>query len=654
MSTSPLMSLGTRAMTASYASLQVTGHNIANANVAGFSRQKADLTTAGGQFKGSGFYGRGVDVQSVTRFHNEFLTREAAGARALASMDAVRLEQLQRLENVFKPGALGLGQATSDFMSAMVDLSSYPADLATRQVVLSRADEMATRFAEAGVALDDVQAGVTAELRAAVTEVNGLARSIVEVNQRIAAQRSTGQPPNDLLDERDRLMSRLSAHVQVTRIDSPSGDSSIFIGGGHRLLLGTDPVQLEVVQDDFDPRRSAIAIRDTGVLRRLDEGALGAGSIAGVLRFQNEDLVAGRTLVGRLAAAVGGAINEQQMRGLSLQTPLGSAPTSPLFAFGAPAALPHQANARDAGGVPLGSVNLTVRDPSALQASEYDLRETAVGSGSWVLTRLSDGVRQSVVSGDVVDGMQIDFSAPPPVSGDRFLLQPVTRAANGMVGLLSNPLDLAAASLLYASQAPGNVGTASVVDLRVQTVPLPTPGANARLTFTSDSGDYNWELFDTGGALLSSGTGTWTPGEAIPTPPVDINGFSLDLAGVPRTGDVINIEPTPVSALATSNGNALAMLALRDAAVVGGRTPTDAWSTAMADIGVRVQVGRSSSDISNAVSSQAELARSSVAGVNLDEEASRLIQFQQSYQAAAKMLQVAQSLFDTVLNSTSG
>jgi flagellar hook-associated protein 1 len=128
----------------------------------------------------------------------------------------------------------------------------------------------------------------------------------------------------------------------------------------------------------------------------------------------------------------------------------------------------------------------------------------------------------------------------------------------------------------------------------------------------------------------------------------------MQLAGVPRSGDVIDVVPTPIGALASNNGNALALLALRDAAIAGGRTPTDAWSTAMADIGVRVQVGRSSSDISDAVSGQAELARSSVAGVNLDEEASRLIQFQQSYQAAAKMLQVAQSLFDTVLNSTSG
>ena len=103
MGTSPLMSLGIKAMAANYAALQVTGHNIANANVAGYSRQQAELSTAGGVFNGAGFFGRGVDVTSVSRLHNEFLTREAASARSLSAMDSSRLAQLRRLEAIFRP-----------------------------------------------------------------------------------------------------------------------------------------------------------------------------------------------------------------------------------------------------------------------------------------------------------------------------------------------------------------------------------------------------------------------------------------------------------------------------------------------------------------------------------------------------------------------
>ena len=653
MGTSPLMSLGIKALAANYAALQTTGHNIANANVAGYSRQQAQLATSDGQYTGAGFFGRGVDVVSVTRSHNEFLTREAASARSLSAMDASRLSQLRRLEAIFKPGEMGLGNATSEFMNSMVDLSNRPADGATRQVALARAGDLASRFAEAGTALDDVQTGVQSELRTAVAEVNGLAKSIAESNQRIAALRGLGQPANDLLDERERLISRLSTHVQVTRMEARDGTMAIFIGGGQRLVLGTVAASLKVLQDDSDSSRAAIGLNEDGVPRRLSAATLGA-SLGGVLRFQNEDLVAARTLIGRLAASVGGAVNDQQMKGVNLLTPLGQVASAALFGIGPPLAQPHAANALNASGVLLGAVTLTVTDPRALQASEYDLQETANGSGSWVLTRLSDGITTAVISGDVVDGMRIDFTAAPPQAGDRFLLQPVTRAANGMARLLDDPRDLAAASPLIATTAPGNLGTVSAASLQVTAAPLPVPGATARITFTSNTGDYTWQLFNASNTLLSSGTATWQAGRPVPAPPLDINGFTLQLSGVPRTGDILTVEPTPASALASNNGNALALLALRDANITGGRTATDAWSFAMADIGVRVQGGQSSSDISDSVAGQAELARSAHSGVNLDEEAARLIQFQQSYQAAAKVLQVAQSIFDTLLQMADG
>ena len=322
MGTSPLMSLGIKAMAANYAALQTVGHNIANANVKGYSRQQVELATSQGQFTGAGFFGRGVDVVSVSRAQNEFMTREAASARSLSSMDASRLSQLRRLETIFKPGEMGLGNATSEFMNSMVDLSSRPADSATRQVALARAGDLASRFAEAGTALDDVQTGVQSELRSAVAEVNGLAKSIAETNQRIAALRGLGQPANDLLDERDRLISRLSTHVQVTRIEAQDGTMAIFIGGGQRLVLGVVAASLKVLQDDSDSSRAAIGLSEGGVQRKLSATTLGA-SLGGLLRFQNEDLVSARTLVGRLAASVGGAVNDQQMKGLNLLTPLG-------------------------------------------------------------------------------------------------------------------------------------------------------------------------------------------------------------------------------------------------------------------------------------------------------------------------------------------
>jgi len=654
MGISPLMAMGIKAMAANYAALQTTSHNIANANVAGYSRQQVELATSQGQFSGAGYFGKGVDVVAVTRSHNEFLTREAASARALAGMDASRLEQLQRLEGLFRTGEGGLGHASSLFLNAMVDLASRPADLAARQVVLARAGDLAARFAEAGAALDESQASVDAELKASVAEVNSLARSIAEVNQRITALRGVGQAPNDLLDERERLISSLSQHVKVSRIEADDGSMAIFIGGGQRLVLGSEAATLGVVADAADPSRSAVAIVENGTARPLGEEGLGGGSIAGLLRFQNQDLTDARNLVGRLAAALGGAVNEQQRLGLNLQPPLGQRAGTDLFALGPTQALPHAANASDASGNPIGSVALTITDPGALQPSEYALREDPGQPGVWQLTRLLDGKVSTVVSGDVVDGMRIDFGAPGPQAGDRFLLQPVTRAANGMTMRLDDPRDIAAAAPLVATTGPANTGSVGIDRLQVRAAPLPVPGATTRITFTDDSGGYTWELLDANNAPLASGAGTWQAGQLLPAPPLDINGYALQLSGVPRSGDLVTVEPTPASAMATNNGNALALLGLRDAGLADGRTAVEAWSQAIAEIGVRVQSARASADISAAVAGQAELVRSSQAGVNLDEEAARLIQYQQSYQAAAKVLQVAQSLFDTLLQAATG
>jgi flagellar hook-associated protein 1 FlgK len=303
-----------------------------------------------------------------------------------------------------------------------------------------------------------------------------------------------------------------------------------------------------------------------------------------------------------------------------------------------------------------------VTSPSELQASEYRLSADPSGTpGTWQLTRLSDGLVRSVADGDAVDGFTISLGSPPPAAGDRFLLQPVSRAAVDMRALLTDPRDLAAASPLSAVIAAGNTGTAAIAALSV-TDPSVDPTRVATLTFTDDSGAYSWTLTDPAtGTTLASGSGTWRAGQPIPSAPDPaINGFSLTLSGVPRAGDSVSVGPTAYPA--DNNGNALALAALRDAVLVGrvrqpdgrlggGQGVTDAYASALADVGVRVQGAASTAMISRAMADAAESARANDAGVNLDEEAARLIEFQQSYQAAAKVLQVAQQIFDALLQT---
>src|SRR5574343_363355 len=159
-----LLTLGPRAMFANQAALQTIGQNIANANTPGYSRQEVVLTTPEGQFTGAGYFGKGVNVQTVTRSHNEFLTREAAASKSQAFMDNSMQAQLQQLEKVFPTGDEGLGQAANQFLNALVDVASRPNDPSARQVVLGRAQELAARFSNAGEQLQQLQAGVVSDL----------------------------------------------------------------------------------------------------------------------------------------------------------------------------------------------------------------------------------------------------------------------------------------------------------------------------------------------------------------------------------------------------------------------------------------------------------------------------------------------------------
>jgi flagellar hook-associated protein 1 FlgK len=640
MSGGSLLSIGTRAMFANYAALQTIGHNIANANTEGYSRQQVELATAQGQFTGAGFFGKGVDVVAVPRAHNEFLTREAAAATSQASADAARLEQLERLEAVFPPGEAGLGYSASALLNAMVDLASHPADTATRHVVLGRAQDLAQRFTSAGAQIDALQAGVVQDLQVAVASVNRLTQGIATVNEQIARAMGTGHEPNDLLDQRDQLVAELSQLVQVTTLPADDGTMAVFLAGGQRLVLGLQATKLAVVNDEFDVTRAAIAVDDSVALRTLPSSQLVGGEIGGLLRFQDEDLADARTNLGRMAATLATRLNEQQALGLDGLDPPGAG--APLFSFGAPLALAAQSNARDVSGNFVGTVAMTIADETALAASEYTLEPDAATPGQYTLTRLSDGLVRSIASGDTVDGLTISIAGA--AAGDRFLLQPVSRAASNLRRVLDDPRGIAAASPLQAERASANSGSATVSSLRVVS-PAADPQQSATITFTNATGAYDWELRDrTTNALLSSGSGTWQPGL-----PIALNGFELRLDGVPAAGDAFSVTRTQYPGV--SNGNALALAALRDEAFVGGETITDAYASVMAEVGIGVQGARTAADVSASVALQAQERVSAETGVNLDEEAARLIQFQQTYQAAAKVLQVAQSVFDTLLQA---
>ena len=641
---SGLLSVGKSAMFASYAALQTTGNNIANANTVGYSRQSVQLADAAGQFTGSGFFGKGVNVVAVQRAYNELLTVQAGAASSVAAADSARLAKLTQLEGVFPIGSNGIGAAAGNLLNSFVDISSNPTDSSARQVALSSAQELASRFRNAGEQLSALQSGVMLDMRSAVTAVNSLAQQVGRLNEQISALKGTGQPPNKLLDERDRIVSDIGKLINVTTQPAEDGSLGVFIGAGQNLVLGSVVNSLRVVADNFDPAKAQVALRDGSTDRLIAQSSFTGGSISGLLKFQNDDLSEATRLLGQMATAISGALNQQQSLGLDLGQPAGRG--APILSTSGARVLPAWSNGGNA------QVAASVSDPAQVQASDYEL---LFDGANYSITRQPDGQAITgspftpalLAAGVNIDGLAIQLNAGTAQAGDRFLVQAAATAAQSMRVVLTDPRGLAAASPFTGSAGVDNRGTATVASV-LATGAASVPSLSADFVFTNDTGDYNWTLDD--GTSVTTGTGTWTAGS-----PITLGAFTMSLDGVPRSGDSLRVASTVSPA--GNNGNALAFVKLGEAALVGrsatqnGMNITDAYASALASVGVRVQGGTTASKISTVLADDAETARSNEVGVNLDEEAARLIQFQQSYQAAAKILQVAQTIFQTLLQT---
>ena len=633
---SAALNIGTRALNANLASLQVIGHNIANANTAGYSRQSVQMQVSGYQTLGGNYFGKGVELGTVTRSHSAYLTREAQVASSMAAADSTRYSRLQQLESLFPTGQDGLGAALNDMLNAWSDVAASPTNLSARVVALARGEELAARLRDTAGEIDSLAYSAQQQARSTVGEVNRLANDLATINQRVIETRGSSGTPNDLLDQRDAILSELSRHVQLSTVAADDGTVNVFVAGSQPLVLGTRANSLAVVRDSTDSAQPRIAFMQGSTAYELPESSIG-GELGGLMGFLSQDLPQMQNLLGRMALAVNTTTNTQHQLGRDLQGNAGGSFFVPIApSTGKPAA----SNTGSA------QITATVSDPTALKASDYELRFEAGGVN---VTRLSDGVSTPFASlPAMLDGLTLDIPAGAAAVGDRFLLRPFEAAARNMQVAVGAPDRLAAASPVQVTPGTANSGGMAIENLYAvsPSASLTTP---VTLTFLAD------------GSFTASGLGPGNPPpdnagppasyNYIPGQPLQFNGWSLTLRGSPTPGDSFAIGASPPGSAPQNAGNAKAVLALRDLATFDGVPLSNGYSALLSSLGTQVQSAQFATSYSSQIATSSEKARSAVSGVNLDEEAARLLQFQQSYQAAAKYLQVAQSVFDTLLST---
>jgi flagellar hook-associated protein 1 FlgK len=624
---SGIFSIGNSALAAAYTALRTAGNNIANVNTPGYTRQTVVLTPQVGSFLGGSFLGQGVAVADVRRTYSEFLTGQAHQATAAAAQSDTRATQIAQVAALFNSPTNGIGAALDNFFSAVQDLTQRPGDAAVRQQLVSAGNLLTQRFNDVGARLQEMRVGSDRQIRLEADVVNRTAQEIATLNDKIALARGNGAMPNDLLDRRDAAIRKLNESIRVTSIAQDDGSVNLFLGNGQPLVVGSQASTFGMRIDPVDPQKLQVGVTPKGgSFLVIESDSIGGGRIGGLMQFRTDDLAAVENDLGRLAIALSTEFNEQHRLGNDASGAAGGDFFAPLAMSGVPA----RSNASTA------AVTVSLADVTQLQASDY--RVDFDGS-QYTLTRLSDGQQWPPSASPVFtqDGLRIEIGNLPAAAGDRFLIAPFAAASRDFKIAITQASKVAAANPLQTTQPATNLGSLVVDGITVQG-PTRDPNLTAAVNVVF-TGPTAYEI-RSGATVLSSGT--YSPGT-----PISFNGWNLTLRGTPATSDSIGVSASVGGS--GDNRNALQLAGIANRLLVDSSTISAGYSNSVARIGGAAQGAQAYAEAQDSILESALAAESAAAGVNLDEEATRLIQYQQQYQAAAKVIAAGRTIFDEIL-----
>lgn len=628
-------------LNAAQASLATVSHNIANVNTPGYSRQQTVQQAASGQYSGAGYIGSGVKVSVVQRIYDQFLTTQATRAQSEASYYDSYDVSMGQLMNVVGTATTGVNGSLTNFYASMSDLSTRIGEPAARQTALASAQSLAARFQTASSSLNALREGANQQIDADVGAINQLAQSIGNLNQQIGSSPglSSGQLPNDLLDQRDSLVRELNKLVGASTSIQDGNQLNVYLSSGQPLVVGNAVSSLESVEDPNSLNGAQLMLNTPGRSVILSEDDLSGGDLGATLSFRNNELGKAQDDLGKIAVTLAAAFNSQNQFGLDAKGQAGKA----LFTVGPPLAYAAKSNSADAG------LKIEIADTRGMVASDYAVAFDGV---DYKITRLSDNTLTTVNAGTgldadgafTVDGLKITPQSMD--DGDSFTINTSRQAAGGLAVLITDPNDFAGASPAELVRGTANTGTGTVS--RLTSTGNGTADFDTSITAKFGAGG-TYELLDATDpdnpvSLVPPVTGTVTAANNK----IAYNGWSFEVAGVPANGDTFTVK-AGVTDPSGDNRNATALSSLSSTKLMGGNTLTQAYAVLVSDVGSRANEISSGKAAYGVILNQAIVNEQSSAGVNLDEEAAKLLRYQQAYAASGKVLAMASELFDTIL-----
>lgn len=631
-------SVGISALSAAQLGVLTTSHNIANAATPGYTRQQIVQTTNTPLFTGAGYVGQGTNVQTIQRIFNGYVDQQLSSAQTgVAEMDTY-LTQIQQIDNLLGDSSAGLSPALSGFFQGLQNLAATPSSVPARQSVLSTAQALVARFQGLDQQLTEMRDGVNQQITDEVSHINALAGQLGEINQRIIVAQATGpnQPPNDLLDQRDQIVSQINTQIRTQVVEQGDGTISVFIGNGQPLVVGTQVSALKAVQDTNDPERITLAMKNSyGGEMMLQESFMTGGNLGGLLAFRTQSLDMAQNALGRIAIGLAQTVNRQHRLGQDLDGNLGG----DFFKIAAPKTYSGTTNA----GSGVLTATLTATAANDLAGSDYML---TYKGGAYTLTRLADNKTwtgnalnnlKDAGGNLAAEGFTLGMSGTPS-DGDSFKIEPTRAGASSLALLIGDPRAIAAAAPIRTAAATTNTGSARIDAGSVtNTTNLPL-GSDVTLTYNGATGQF------TVGGPIVAGPIAYTSGQVI-----SFGGLSFTITGTPANGDQFTISGNAGGTADNRNANLLAAMQTGKTMLGGSASFADAYAQIVSAVGNKAREVEVTGKAQQALADQAKSARDAVSGVNLDEEAAKLLQYQQAYQAAAKMIDISGKLFDEIL-----
>lgn len=650
-----LYQTGVSGLLAAQQQLATTGHNIANVNTEGYTRQRAEQNTSLGLNNGSNYTGSGTYVQDITRLYDQFSYKEQLINQSnLGKSDALD-GHLNQLNDIMSFSGQAIMNSVGQFYQAMNGVADNPSDLGLRSIVLNQTEILSSDFRALNQNFDDIEKSINGEIEQVAREISDISLELAKINESILHSKNltlSGQP-NDLLDKRDQLITQLSQYTKVNTVEDSNGVMTVMIGQGTTLVAGITPLTINVESGDPDPLKTQIRLVGPNSTVAINGNTLG-GVLEASIEFRDEHLMQVRSEINRLAMAISATLNDTQSKGLDLNAQQGANVFTDINTtqLQQGRVLSPTSNSGNL------SAQVNITDVSLVPIDEFEIRNNA---GVYTITNMTTGANTNlgaIGAGTYTTPFGFEFieTSGTPANDDSFIIRPTENSAALMQRTLSNSAGIAASTAVEVTPSDNNIsaGEIAIVDMfnPIQ-AQLDMPIRIDVLESPSGSGSFNYTLTDNLG--VTSAPIVYTPPSQVinlPALPATAS-FQVEISGNPSgsaphapeqffIGDAFGLG---------NSGNAVAMALTQEQGITNGGKETFSQSLAVSTsvVGSKSSSAKLVAETAQALFTQAFNRNQETSGVNLDEEAANMLKFQQAYQASSQIISIANTLFDTIL-----